>query len=154
MRAILAVNAAGYIGDAGGLLWDCKADMRHFARLTDGARLLVGYNTAKTLPTLKNRKLVIDTRVGLSEEELASIDFCIGGRKTYERYAQRFTEIHVSVIVDNFRVGDTKAPTLSLQKGCIVKWYYFSSLHNTALDEAYIEANFSHIKNEICQIVM
>ena len=50
---------------------------------------------------------------------------CIGGKKTYEKYAKYFTELHISHINDN-QVGDTTFPDLkNLNKDCKIFNYYF-----------------------------
>ena len=97
MKSIIAVNNLGYIGLNNELLWKSQQDMSHFVKTTLNQRLLVGYNTSINLPKLKNREIVIDNR----EEEVTNIDWCIGGKKTYEKYAKYFTELHISHIDNN-----------------------------------------------------
>jgi len=125
MRAIICKNAAGYIGDKGRLLWHCKDELKHFASLTAGSTLLVGYNTYQHLPILKNRTVRADKRDGLFED-LHLIDWCIGGAKTYDKYAHLFTELHISTIVNDYQVGDTLMPKLeSLSPECKIFNYEF-----------------------------
>jgi dihydrofolate reductase len=70
---------------------------------------------------LKNRKLVIDKR----EEFILDVDWCIGGKKTYEKYCKFFTELHISHINDN-SIGDVGFPLLNeLNKDCEIFNYYF-----------------------------
>ena len=121
MRAIIAVNNLGYIGLNNELLWKSQQDMSHFVKTTLNQRLLVGYNTSINLPKLKNREIVIDNR----EEEVTNIDWCIGGKKTYEKYAKYFTELHISHI-DNNDIGDIMFPDLKdLNVECKIFNYYF-----------------------------
>ena len=121
MRAIIAVNNLGYIGLNNELLWKSQQDMSHFVKTTLNQRLLVGYNTSINLPKLKNREIVIDYR----EEEVTNIDWCIGGKKTYEKYAKYFTELHISHI-DNNDIGDIMFPDLKdLNVECKIFNYYF-----------------------------
>ena len=108
MKAIIAVNNLGFIGKGNTLLWHNKEDLRHFKKLTDGGILLVGYNTFSELPTLSNRGLIIDTR----GEYHSDVDWCIGGKKTYEKYCHKFTELHISHI-DNNMIGDVTFPDLT-----------------------------------------
>lgn len=125
MKTSLAVNNLGYIGLNGGLPWGtkAKADFKHFKALTMGGTLLVGYNTHKTLPPLKGRTIVLDERGIL--KLYGEIDWCIGGKKTYEKYAPYFTELHISHIDDN-SIGDTMMPDLSrLNPECRIFNYYF-----------------------------
>ena len=107
LKAIVAVNNLGYIGKGNTMLWRSKDDFLHFKEKTMGCKLLVGYNTSLELPPLKGREVVIDPRGGY--RELGTIDWCIGGKKTYEKYAPYFTELHISHINDN-TIGDTLFP--------------------------------------------
>ena len=123
MRAILATNKKGYIGLNGELPWRSKEDLAHFKALTNGCKLLVGYNTAKTLPNLPGREIVIyDRDKDLSEYE--SCDWCIGGKKTYETFCHLFTELHISMI-DDETIGDVFYPELTgLNEDC--KFFYYT----------------------------
>ena len=90
--------------------------------MTDGCTLLVGYNTAQTLPPLPNRNIVVDGRDML---DISNIDWCIGGSKTYEKYCHLFSELHISHINDD-TVGDTLKPELKgLSKDCLIYEYFF-----------------------------
>jgi len=122
MKAIIAVNNLGFIGLNEGLPWPkCKEDFKLFKSLTTGSSVLVGYRTMKTLPPLKDRTVYMDFRDSVRE----SIDWCIGGKKTYEKYASSFTELHISHIDDN-TIGDTTFPDFSnLNPECKIFNYYF-----------------------------
>ena len=121
MRAIISVNNLGYIGVNNELLWKSQQDMSHFVKMTLNQRLLVGHNTSLNLPKLKNREVIVDGR----DEEITNVDWCIGGKKTYEKYAKYFTELHISHI-DNNDIGDIMFPDLKdLNKECKIFNYYF-----------------------------
>ena len=121
MRAIIAMNNLGYIGVNNELLWKSQQDMSHFVKMTLNQRLLVGHNTSLNLPKLKNREVIVDGR----DEEVTNVDWCIGGKKTYEKYAKYFTELHISHI-DNNDIGDIMFPDLKdLNKECKIFNYYF-----------------------------
>jgi len=126
MRAILAVNNLGYIGLNNGLPWRCLEDFKHFKALTMDSTLLVGHRTHSTLPLLKGRRIVLDER-GIYK--LDDIDWCIGGKATYEKYMKFFTEMHISYINDD-SVGDTKMPDLyglgEMVDGCKIFEYNFN----------------------------
>jgi dihydrofolate reductase len=123
MKAIISHNKFGFIGLNGELPWRSREDLKHFKDLTIGCKLLVGYNTSINLPPLKDRELVIDDRYNLIETDL--IDWCIGGKKTYEKYCHLFTELHVSII-DDETIGDTVYPNLiNLNKDCKIIYYHF-----------------------------
>lgn len=130
MKAILAVNNLGYIGFKLGIPWRCKADFQHFKKMTllenRESTLLVGYNTFQTLPPLKGRKIIV---VGRDTFALNDIDWCIGGKKTYERFCPHFSELHISHINDN-QIGDTMFPDLFrlgmlVEGGCKIFNYNF-----------------------------
>lgn len=123
MKAIIAVNNLGFIGLKGGLPWKrCSLDFKHFKAHTLGTTLLVGYNTHLSLPPLKERVIILDDKY---ETNLKGIDWCIGGKKTYEKYAEYFKELHISHINDN-TVGDVLFPDLRrLNPDCVVHNYFF-----------------------------
>ena len=121
MKGIIAVNSMSYIGINNELLWKSQQDMSHFVKQTLNQRLLVGYNTSLNLPKLKNREVIVDER----DKEITDVDWCIGGKKTYEKYAKYFTELHISHI-DNNDVGDIMFPDLrDLNPDCNIFNYYF-----------------------------
>jgi dihydrofolate reductase len=140
MKAILAVNNLGFIGLNGGLPWHSKADFQHFKKLTKDSRLLVGYNTFQTLPPLKGREVVLCGRDMIDADVMDwGIDWCIGGKKTYERFASYFTELHISHIDDN-TIGDTLFPDLrNLNSKCLIYNYYFKDNKILLLEELNLE---------------
>jgi dihydrofolate reductase len=125
MKAIIAVNNLGFIGKGDQLLWHNKKDLRHFKKLTEHSTLLVGYRTAKGLPPLRNRELIVVDRRDSSTQHYTDADWCIGGKKTYEDFCKTFTELHISHIDDN-QIGDVTFPDLSkLNPDCKIFNYYF-----------------------------
>ena len=126
MKGIIAINNLGYIGKDNKLMWKSSEDLQHFKRLTEGSRCLVGYNTYLQLPPLINRTVIVDERVSLIEADRQNIDWCIGGKKTYEKYAEFFTELHISHI-DNNEIGDTMLPMFLLDTDCKIFNYYFKT---------------------------
>lgn len=141
MRAIIACNSLNFIGLDNKLPWKCSEDLKHFKSLTVGQKLLAGYNTFNSLPPLKDREVFCDVHMNrafhiLDTDEikqktedhlkiLSQIDWCIGGKKTYEKYCHLFTELHISYINDD-TIGDTTFPDLSnLNKDCKIFKYHF-----------------------------
>lgn len=123
MKAIIAVNNLNYIGLNGKIPWQSADDYKHFRELTTGCTLLVGYNTAISLPKLNNRTIIIDNE----NIDLEKIDWCIGGTKTFEKYCYLFTELHVSHIDDD-TVGDILFPNLEkLNPDCKIYNYNFKT---------------------------
>lgn len=127
MKAIIAVNNLCYIGLNNGIPWKCKEDMKLFKTLTtdkENNKLLCGFNTATKLPDLKGREVVVDQRFH-TPNGLEKLDWCIGGKKTYEKWCSQFTELHISYINDN-TIGDTLFPDLKdLNPNCKVFRYFF-----------------------------
>lgn len=110
LKAIYAVNKLGYIGLDGKLPWNSSEDLKHFKEMTKDSTLVVGFNTAKTLPKLSNREIIIFDK-DKNIDEYKNYDWCIGGKKTYEALCPLFTELHISII-DDETVGDTFYPDL------------------------------------------
>ncbi len=125
MKGIIAHNALGIIGLNGEIPWKSSLDLKHFKNLTKGGKLLVGFNTAIKLPPLIGRDLIIDDR--LETIDTSDIDWCIGGKKTYEKYCHLFTELHVSIIKDN-TFGDTTYPNFKdINEGCKIFYYAYET---------------------------
>lgn len=121
LKTIITKNNLGFIGIGNKLLWTNKEDLKHFKNLTMNTTCLVGYNTFQELPKLPNRTLLVDERNNYRFDW----DFCIGGKKTYEKYCQYFTELHISHIDNNY-IGDVTFPDLKyLNPECKIFNYYF-----------------------------
>ena len=123
MKAIIAINNLGYIGLKNKMPWVCPADLKHFKKLTLHKKVLVGYNTFKKLPKLPNREVLLDEK-NIFIDDCDDI-WCIGGAKTYLKYAHSFTEIHISYIND-YSIGDTFAPNIKLNDNCKIYKYNFN----------------------------
>ena len=122
MKAIIAVNNLGYIGKDNKLLWRNKQDLQHFKKLTLNQTCLVGWRTYQELPPLKDRTIVVDKR---NEFIIDGIDWVIGGKNTYEKYAPYIKELHISII-DNNQIGDTMEPKWNLlPNDCKIFHYEF-----------------------------
>lgn len=127
MKALIAVNNLSYIGKENKIMWRSSDDFAHFKKMTMGATVLVGYNTASELPPLKGRTVLVDTREGYSITNDTDDIWCIGGKKTYEKYAQFFTELHISHIDDD-SIGDIMMPDFrNLNPNCKIFHYYFDT---------------------------
>ena len=121
MKAIIAVNNLGFIGKGDKLLWSCPDDLHHFKQLTINSSCLVGYRTYYGLPSLPNRTLMLDDR----NHYRFDWDWCIGGKKTYEKYCSFFDELHISHIDDD-TIGTVTFPDLTnLNPDCKIFNYNF-----------------------------
>jgi dihydrofolate reductase len=136
MKAILAMAQNRVIGKNGGLPWpSIKEDFKWFREFTMGKKLIVGKNTFDTLPLLKNREILVLTRMveeldayvqnqyfvnnnGLSGKMIDIRDVIIfelknnpdiivsGGAKTYVRLLPYITEFYVTHVNGSYD-GDT-----------------------------------------------
>lgn len=61
-NVILAVSSENGIGYENRLPWKCSEEIKIFKMLTQGSILIIGNNTAKSLPKLNNRILFVITR--------------------------------------------------------------------------------------------
>ena len=139
MKAILAMAQNRVIGKNGGLPWpSIKEDFKWFREFTTGKKLIVGKNTFDTLPLLKNREILVLTRMveeldayvqnqyfvnnnGLSGKMIDIRDVIIfelknnpdiivaGGAKTYVRLLPYITEFYVTHVNGSYE-GDTFMP--------------------------------------------
>jgi dihydrofolate reductase len=124
MKGIISVNNIGMIGLNNKLIWRSTKDLLHFKNMTINSKIIVGFNTFKTLPILPSREIIIDSRKDL-HKDFESFDWCIGGKKTYEKYSPFFTELHISHINDN-TIGDCIFPDFrNLKPDCKIFNYYF-----------------------------
>lgn len=124
LRAIIATNNKNFIGLNGELPWRSKEDLKHFKEMTMGCKLLVGYTTAQKLPPLKGREIIVDDET--KQIDYSQIDWCCGGKYTYEKFCHLFTELHVSIIDDD-TIGDTTFPELeNLSDDCVIHYYKFN----------------------------
>nr|AIA15142.1 Dihydrofolate reductase [uncultured bacterium]AIA15275.1 Dihydrofolate reductase [uncultured bacterium] len=136
MKAIIAVNNLGFIGLGKNMLWRSSEDFKHFkALVTDGSYCVVGGNTFDSIAMVGKRcnllRLSRNPRVGLSLGEIESIneasgiDWCLGGKLTYQVLAPYFTELHISHINDN-SIGDVTFPDFkNINPSCKVFNYNF-----------------------------
>jgi len=139
MKAIIAMAKNRVIGKNGGLPWpSIKEDFKWFKEFTMGKKLIVGKNTFDTLPLLKNREILVLTRMveeldayvqnqyfvnnnGLSGKMIDIRDVIIfelknnpdiivaGGVKTYVRLLPYITEFYVTHVNGSYD-GDTFMP--------------------------------------------
>ena len=115
MTLVAAVGHAGQIGRGRGLPWHDAADLRMFRAVTMGGLCIVGKNTARTLPTLDGRDVVVWQR-HYSIKEFVKLNatrqiFIIGGATIYRLwlpYVRRSIITHI----DYHGEADTHMPRL------------------------------------------
>ena len=113
------------IGKNGRMAWHCSADLQHFAKLTHGHIVVMGYNTYLALnkkPLPNRRNVVISDyhrqQIGEDFESFSNIYdflskyeneqiFCIGGAKLYQAFlpfasTMHITELQTAANVDTF----------------------------------------------------
>lgn len=102
VSAIVCVSPHWGIGDSqGDLLYRNTNDLCFFSGFTQGKVLIVGYNTARTLPKLANRCVLEDLRdvefdLGWLTRNNQSDVVVIGGGATYTKYAPQIEELYVT----------------------------------------------------------
>lgn len=132
IKMIWAQDLAGGIGKDGGLPWKCKADMKHFAKLTKGATVVMGRKTWDSLPFKQGlpgrRNLVMTRDKTFDEAEVCTFDqvlhleqdvWIIGGGEVYELFTPYAEEFHVSQILGEF-ICDTFAPVFPHKSGVVI----------------------------------
>ena len=137
MKAIAAVNSAGYIGKGGDLLYSLKEDMAYFRTVTKGKTLVMGRKTLLSLPGgkgLKGRTNLVLSR-SMPEEEAAEREvivardvkgllalieslkvpeedvFVIGGGEIYSLLLPHCDELYITRILRE-DVGEVKFPEI------------------------------------------
>lgn len=112
---IVAVDENWLIGKGDGLPWRIKEDLKHFRKVTEGRKIIVGWNTYRSLPDLPNRELFVVSRdisfspVGFTHvsdlqkflEEIKDSKeefFVIGGKQIYEQSYKYATKLYISEI--------------------------------------------------------
>lgn len=117
MKAIVAISENHMIGNSQskwGIPWECEDDMNYFNEQTSNKVCLCGYKTFEMLPqsAVDNREYVIDMHSHrFPTKVLESIEWVIGGKRTYEKYWDDIDEFHVTLIDGSYE-GDCKWPTL------------------------------------------
>ncbi len=113
MNIILATDDEYGLGKNGGLAWFCKEDLELFKRKTQGTHIIMGHNTAKSLPNgkpLPNRiNVVLCTKVpenpiegfyyfttvkGILSFVKGFDSWVIGGAEIYKLFIDHCDEIH------------------------------------------------------------
>lgn len=98
VNLIAAVGRSGQLGLNGRLPWYDPRDLQWFKEMTWGGIVVVGSVTARSLPPLLGRSLLVQTRHDHPEALLCRLSphaslWIAGGAKTYERwmpYVDRF----------------------------------------------------------------
>lgn len=103
IHLIAAVGDKGQIGLDGVLPWHDPQDLKWFKEMTMGQTLLVGHNTAQTLPKLPGRLVVTLPRDYDPREIIRSIKkgddrdlWIIGGAKTYAKWMPYVDRFHIN----------------------------------------------------------
>jgi dihydrofolate reductase/thymidylate synthase len=124
---IIAMTKDNGIGFKGSLPWKCKEELAIFKKKTENKIIIVGFNTARSLPTLNNREIVVlsskkhsDVKL-LMEAECSSVFnnlecalnknnknvFVAGGAKVYNNVFKNFKSsiknVHLSVMSGEYK---------------------------------------------------
>lgn len=125
MKAIMAMSENRAIGKNNTLPWaNIKEDFKWFKEFTTNKILVVGHTTFTALPSLKNRNLIVLTRVVYPDtyDPVNNMAFCyrdkenilnldahhkkelivIGGAKTYEFFLPNITDFYVTHVKGSY----------------------------------------------------
>jgi dihydrofolate reductase len=134
MKAIAAMDQNRVIGNKGEIPWHIPADFKWFKSFTMDKTLIVGRTTFETLPSLKNRDIVVLTTTLFNVDYLDYIEknkkkcrhlrildkktfdpskyqdaIVIGGAKTYESLLPICDELYMTYVINEYD-GDTFMP--------------------------------------------
>lgn len=146
IKMIYAKSQNGVIGNKGKIPWNHPEDMAHFKELTKDGTVIMGRKTWDSLPPkfrpLPGRENIIITRNKQFEADNAIVVnsvteailnasretvWVIGGEEIYKQALQFVSEIHVTVIHEDYE-GDAYAPILygwrsKSQETVFKKWF-------------------------------
>jgi dihydrofolate reductase len=125
---IVAVDTAGAIGYKNELLFHSKEDMQHFKRTTLNRTVVMGVNTAKSLPKfpLPKRKNIVYGRkpvegayaeYAMYKEDIIKLAkkeevYIIGGGQTYRAFMKYADGLIVTIFKDKAEQADTYFPEI------------------------------------------
>lgn len=102
IHLISAVGRSGQLGLDNKLPWHCPEDLKWFKEMTMGQVVVVGHNTAETLPPLPGRKVYCMARGESPKDVIEAFDgmdlWVIGGAKTYAKWLPYVDRFHINVI--------------------------------------------------------
>lgn len=118
IHLIAAVGRSGQLGLNNKLPWHDPEDLRWFKKMTMGQVLVVGHNTAQTLPPLPGRRVYVakrgedprDTIEFMADQGVADL-WIAGGAKTYQQWLPFIDRFHINR-VDYDGLADTWMPML------------------------------------------
>lgn len=112
---IAAIGRSGQLGLGGTLPWHDSEDLKWFKEQTMGKVVVVGYNTALSLPPLPGRTLHVMQRHETPESVIQCYQGCdiwvIGGAKTYEQWMP-FVDRCLISLIDYDGQADTWFPSI------------------------------------------
>lgn len=115
IHLIAAVGRSGQLGLDNKLPWHCPEDLKWFKEMTMGQVVVVGHNTAQTLPPLPGRWIHVMGRDQTCQEVIEAFPdldiWIIGGAKTYAKWLPYVDRFHINVI-DYDGPADTWMPAL------------------------------------------
>lgn len=123
---IASVGKNNELGKNNGLVWRISADMKYFKNTTMGHKVIMGYNTYKSLPgDLPGREIIVlsKKKVEGNVETVYSVDevlnkylnskeeiFICGGASVYNQFIQYADKIYLTEIMDTDSEADAFFP--------------------------------------------
>ena len=129
-----AVDDFGGFGANGKLPWECRDDLKHFARMTAGGILIMGRNTWVSMPQeaiLKNRKCIVISS-GLNDVRVNVVRTTKEAMDVARAYEERIFIIGgPSIITESILLKYVDAAVITTvhgKYGCTVTFMKLSSL--------------------------
>ena len=129
---IASVGKNRELGKKNGLVWRISADMKYFKNTTMGHKVIMGYNTYKSLPgDLPGREIIVLSydKVDGNVETVYSIDevlnkyldskeeiFICGGASLYNQFIDYADKLYLTEIMDIDNEADTFFPKFNKKK--------------------------------------
>ena len=129
---IASVGKNNELGKKNGLVWRISADMKYFKNTTMGHKVIMGYNTYKSLPgDLPGREIIVLSynKVDGNVETVYSIDevlnkyldskeevFICGGASLYNQFIKYADRLYLTEIMATDSEADTFFPKFNKRK--------------------------------------
>ena len=129
---IASVGKNRELGKKNGLVWRISADMKYFKNTTMGHKVIMGYNTYKSLPgDLPGREMIVLSKKKIegNVETIYSVDdvlnkyldckeevFICGGASLYNQFIEYANKLYLTEIMATDSEADTFFPGFNKRK--------------------------------------
>lgn len=160
---IIAMTPNNGIGLNGNMPWHCPEELKLFKQKTNGCNLVVGKNTAMTLPVLKNRKVIVLSQYKTIPNTICQIDnvynslsdilsfydntnlIIAGGARLYNEvftnWKESINKVHLSIMKSDYKC-DTFVKFNPMEWVVETKEEYNNFTHYVLLSKSSEEKNY------------